>query len=76
MNVGNLQTYNKWREMGYQVQKGQQMIAIDPKSGLALFGEYQVQRITTRDERDWEYLESLAFCDPYDNMAYNPEDYH
>lgn len=62
MNVGNLKSYNQWKDEGFQVQSGSKRIAIDPDTGLSLFGEYQVRKIFTQKDLDnlyWEECESV-----------------
>lgn len=37
-----LKSYKEWRELGYQVQKGEKAVGRCPKTGVALFSRQQV----------------------------------
>ena len=55
-------TYNKWRKLGYQVQRGERS-AKRSKKGKPLFSEYQVAKRTEYvDRTKYDYV-----AEDYDN---------
>lgn len=59
-------TYDEWRELGYQVRKGERATGSDPKTGKATFTRGQVDEREEYDDMDDE---------PFIDHPGNPADY-